>query len=285
MLIQTFPPRLIFRVIATRAASIWRLVIQPRSSAFSPYSPNATWLPPLVLPRRLPRICLRCLTRFGISISSRPPLRRAPAGCSAAGAAGASGRSGRLGRAPEPRQAAGVSAAGVGAAAAGAGRLRLGLWLRLRRPACAAAWQPPPPPRDRRPPWRHRRPLRRLRPGRRADRVLVLVLAGAEALGHDLAVVDPALDADAAGGGPGLGEAVVDVRAKGVQRHAAVGVALGPRHLGAAQAAGDLDLHALGARSASRRSARASSRGGRRRGSGAARRSTGRRASRPARGA
>src|SRR6185436_8169897 len=36
MLIQTFPPRLILRVIAIRAASIWRLVTQPRSSAFSP---------------------------------------------------------------------------------------------------------------------------------------------------------------------------------------------------------------------------------------------------------
>ena len=42
-------------------------------------------------------------------------------------------------------------------------------------------------------------------------------------------------------------EAVVDVRTQRVQRHAAVGVALGARHLGAAQAAGDLDLHALGA--------------------------------------
>src|SRR5207248_4495411 len=38
MLIQTLPPRLILRVIAIRAASIWRLVIQPRSSALSPYS-------------------------------------------------------------------------------------------------------------------------------------------------------------------------------------------------------------------------------------------------------
>ena len=67
-LIQTLPPRLILRVIATRAASIWRLVIQPRSRAFSPYSPKATWLPPLALPRLRPRICLRYLTRFGISM-------------------------------------------------------------------------------------------------------------------------------------------------------------------------------------------------------------------------
>src|SRR5215211_8706498 len=72
-LIHTFPPRLILRVIATRAASIWRLVIHPRSRAFSPYSPNATVLPPFVFPRRRPRICLRCLTRLGISIRTYPP--------------------------------------------------------------------------------------------------------------------------------------------------------------------------------------------------------------------
>jgi hypothetical protein len=36
MLIQTLPPRLILRVIAIRAASIWRLVSQPASSDFSP---------------------------------------------------------------------------------------------------------------------------------------------------------------------------------------------------------------------------------------------------------
>src|SRR3954468_24706008 len=47
MLIQTLPPRLILRVIAIRAASIWRLVIQPRSRALSPYSPNVTVVPPL----------------------------------------------------------------------------------------------------------------------------------------------------------------------------------------------------------------------------------------------
>ena len=35
-LIQTLPPRLILRVMAIRAASIWRLVTQPVSSAFSP---------------------------------------------------------------------------------------------------------------------------------------------------------------------------------------------------------------------------------------------------------
>ena len=68
------------------------------------------------------------------------------------------------------------------------------------------------------------------------------------ALGHDLALVDPALDADAAEGRAGLVEAVVDVRAQRVQRDATVRVALGAGHLGAAQATADLDLAALGAR-------------------------------------
>src|SRR4029078_5644696 len=65
--------------------------------------------------------------------------------------------------------------------------------------------------------------------------------------GHDLALVDPALDADAAERRAGLVEAVVDVGPQRVQRHAPVRVLLGARHLGAAEAAGDLDLAALGA--------------------------------------
>jgi len=39
--IHTFPPRFTCRVMATRVASIWRLVIQPLSRAFNPYLPNA----------------------------------------------------------------------------------------------------------------------------------------------------------------------------------------------------------------------------------------------------
>src|SRR6202035_2009350 len=70
-LIQTLPPRLILRVIATRAASIWRLVSQPPSSAFRPYSPNWTCTWPREVPRRRPRCCLRCFTRLGDSISVR----------------------------------------------------------------------------------------------------------------------------------------------------------------------------------------------------------------------
>src|ERR1019366_8032095 len=45
------------------------------------------------------------------------------------------------------------------------------------------------------------------------------------ALGHDFALVDPALHADAPEGGAGLVEAVVDVRAHGVQWHPSVRVA------------------------------------------------------------
>src|SRR6185437_865369 len=68
-LIHTFPPRLILRVIAIRAASIWRLVSQPASSALIPYSPNCTVVWPRDRPARRPRCCLRCLTRLGWSIS------------------------------------------------------------------------------------------------------------------------------------------------------------------------------------------------------------------------
>jgi hypothetical protein len=39
MLIQTLPPRLMWRVMAIRAASIWRAVIHPGSSAWMPYWP------------------------------------------------------------------------------------------------------------------------------------------------------------------------------------------------------------------------------------------------------
>src|SRR6476660_756564 len=63
----------------------------------------------------------------------------------------------------------------------------------------------------------------------------------------DVALVDPHLDADATEGGAGLVEAVVDLRTQGVQRAATLAVELGARHLGAAEATGDLDTDALGA--------------------------------------
>src|ERR1700686_3290264 len=71
--IQTFPPRFTCRVMAIRAASIWRAVSQPGSSAWIPKSPNVTEVPPLAAPLRRPRCVLRCLTFLGINISVRVP--------------------------------------------------------------------------------------------------------------------------------------------------------------------------------------------------------------------
>src|SRR6056297_2653242 len=67
-LIQTLPPRLIERVMAIRAASIWRAVSQPGSSAWIPYSPKWRPEPPLVRPFVRPRWCLRWATWRGISM-------------------------------------------------------------------------------------------------------------------------------------------------------------------------------------------------------------------------
>src|SRR6185437_6172693 len=66
-------------------------------------------------------------------------------------------------------------------------------------------------------------------------------------LGHDLALVHPTLDANAPESGTCLVEAVVDVGAHRVQRHAPIGVALCASHLSATESPGDLDLDALGA--------------------------------------
>src|SRR5207253_5910874 len=60
-----------------------------------------------------------------------------------------------------------------------------------------------------------------------------------------VALVDPDLDADDAVGGLGFGEAVVDVGAQRVKRHAAFAVPLGARDLDAVQAARRHDLDAL----------------------------------------
>ena len=63
--IHTLPPRLRLRVSATRAASIWRLVTQPGSSALSPYSPKASVEPRWALPRMLPALGLAVLDALG----------------------------------------------------------------------------------------------------------------------------------------------------------------------------------------------------------------------------
>src|ERR1700746_249710 len=55
--------------MAIRAASIWRSVIQAASSVFNPYSPKLIALPRVATPVMRPRICLRCLTFFGINMA------------------------------------------------------------------------------------------------------------------------------------------------------------------------------------------------------------------------
>src|SRR5437764_15315203 len=106
MLIQTLPPRRMWRVIAIRADSIWRLVTYAGSSAWMPYSPNTTLVPPLAAPERLGWCCLRCLTLRGISMT-QPSL-----GASVLAGGGASVLAGAVG------SAAGASAAGPVAGAA-----------------------------------------------------------------------------------------------------------------------------------------------------------------------
>ena len=71
-----------------------------------------------------------------------------------------------------------------------------------------------------------------------------LALGLALAADH-VALVDPDLHADAAEVGPGLEQAVVDLRAQRVQRHAPLAVELGARHLGATEPAGALHPDAL----------------------------------------
>src|SRR4051812_26179649 len=68
--IHTLPPRFISRVIATREASICRLVTQPGSRLMRPNSPNATVLPRVAIPLVRPLKVLRNLIRFGASIAS-----------------------------------------------------------------------------------------------------------------------------------------------------------------------------------------------------------------------
>src|SRR3984885_14743902 len=66
--IQSLPPRLMKRVMATREASICRSVIQAASIAFSPYSPKESSPPRQAFPLRRPRICFLYFTFLGINI-------------------------------------------------------------------------------------------------------------------------------------------------------------------------------------------------------------------------
>ena len=69
----------------------------------------------------------------------------------------------------------------------------------------------------------------------------------------DVTLVDPHLDADAAEGGAGLVDAVVDVRPQRVQRDTTLAVELRAAHLGAAEATRALHADALDLRAALRR--------------------------------
>src|SRR5690606_41580039 len=64
---------------------------------------------------------------------------------------------------------------------------------------------------------------------------------------HDLALEHPHLDPDDPVGGRGFGNAIVDVRTQGMQRHAAFAVPFGPCDVGAAEATAHIDADALGA--------------------------------------
>src|SRR5206468_9638243 len=68
MRIQMRPPRLIWRVMARRAASIWRAVSRPRPTAFRPYSPKLTLAPTVATPLLRPFCSLRYFLLAGCSI-------------------------------------------------------------------------------------------------------------------------------------------------------------------------------------------------------------------------
>src|SRR5688572_11752661 len=66
--IQMRPPRLMWRVMARRAASIWRAVRRPRSSAFRPNSPKDTLAPRVATPLLRPFCSLRYFLLAGCSM-------------------------------------------------------------------------------------------------------------------------------------------------------------------------------------------------------------------------
>src|SRR5690606_8871546 len=81
--IQIRPPRLMWRVMARRAASIWRAVSRPRPMAFRPYSPKLTLAPRVATPVLRPFWYFRYLVLAGCSIlrSSSCLLLRLGRGC------------------------------------------------------------------------------------------------------------------------------------------------------------------------------------------------------------
>src|SRR5690242_8521909 len=77
MRIQIRPPRLMWRVIARRAASICRAVSRPRPTAFKPYSPKLTLAPTVATPLLRPFCSLRYFLLAGCSIFRSCALARA----------------------------------------------------------------------------------------------------------------------------------------------------------------------------------------------------------------
>src|SRR3954465_1664213 len=65
---HTLPPRLMKRVMATRAASIWRADTRPRSVAWRPYSPKSIVKPRDAVPGFRPLQVFRHFIREGASI-------------------------------------------------------------------------------------------------------------------------------------------------------------------------------------------------------------------------
>src|SRR5688572_21654107 len=157
MRIQIRPPRLMWRVMARRAASIWRAVRRPRSRALSPYSPKETLAPRVATPLLRPFCSLRYFLLAGCSMFHS----RFPGGFL-------------------------FTLDGLGG-----GRRRL------------------------------------------------------LALAEGLALEDEDLHSDRAVGGLGFREAVLDLGAQRMQRHASLAVPLGARDLGAVQTPGAGDLDAL----------------------------------------
>src|ERR1700704_2769646 len=72
MRIHTRPARFMARVMARRAASIWRAVMRSGSTALSPCEPKLSVVPPLAWPWIRPLKALRYLVRAGCSIVGVP---------------------------------------------------------------------------------------------------------------------------------------------------------------------------------------------------------------------
>ena len=205
-------------------------------------------MPPLARPARRPRKTRRCLTLRGSSISSHPAGsvgvsgagrsvdRRVVRGLRIVGLWPGPGARWRAPAGPRPRPGCcgagrALLAAGAAAGAAAGPRPRLRppghrRRHRGRRPARRRA-ATATPLRTRRPELLHDRATGAAAATPGVDLAEARLRAGdLVALGHDLALVDPDLHADAAVGRLRLGEAVVDVRAQRVQRDAALRVLL-----------------------------------------------------------